>query len=163
MNTKWLSDYSPNFINLLRNLLKGPFFKIFTANNDQCTESLVNHDFFSFCCWFSSNKIKLRYFIAILLCVGKGIQEGDFILKGHTAYDVMICELFIWNLTKNIGKFQWNLWKYHDDSPYLRKLKLHADTKVDKQTVMFFYIQALLLPLDEAREVLQCFFISHPF
>ena len=118
------SDYSPNFINLLQNLFKFPFLKTFPTHSDQCTESLVNHDFFSFCCWFSSNKIKIQYFLSILLCVGKGIQEVDFILKGHTAYDVMICELFIWNLTKNIGNFNeiyenitmtfliWENWKF---------------------------------------------------
>ena len=47
--------------------------------------------------------------------------------------------------------------------PYLRILKLHVDTKVDEQTMLFFYIQAFLLPEDEVTENFKSFFISHPF
>ena len=47
--------------------------------------------------------------------------------------------------------------------PYLRILKLHVDTKVDEQTMLFFYIQALLLPEDEVTKEMIYFFISHPY
>ena len=53
--------------------------------------------------------------------------------------------------------------RYHDYSPYLRIFQLHVDTKVDQQTMLFFYIQALLLPQDEITEEFHPFFASHPF
>ena len=40
---------------------------------------------------------------------------------------------------------------------------LHVDTEVDEQTMLFFYIQAFLLPEDEVAEELKYFFIRHPF
>ena len=56
-----------------------------------------------------------------------------------------------------------NLRKYHYDFSYLSELKLHVDTKVDEQTMLFFYIQAFLLPEDNVTEVLKSFSIRHPF
>merc|ERR1711986_67169 len=53
--------------------------------------------------------------------------------------------------------------KYRDYFPYLRILKLHVDTKVDEQTMLFFYIQAFLLPEDEVTEVFILFLVSHPY
>ena len=41
--------------------------------------------------------------------------------------------------------------------------KIHVDAKVDEQTMLFFYIQAFLLPEDEVTEDFESFFISHPF
>ena len=52
--------------------------------------------------------------------------------------------------------------QYCDFSPYLSILKLHVDAKVDKQTMLFFYIKAFLLPLNEVTEEFKSFFISHP-
>ena len=42
-------------------------------------------------------------------------------------------------------------------------LKLHVYTKVDEQTMLFFYIQAFLLPEDEVTEVFILFLVSHPY
>ena len=47
--------------------------------------------------------------------------------------------------------------------PYLRILKLHVDTKVDEQTMLFFYIQAFFLPEDEVTKEMICLLISHPY
>ena len=44
----------------------------------------------------------------------------------------------------------------------MRILKFHVDTKVDEQTVLFFYIKAFLLPEDEVTEEIVLFLISHP-
>ena len=45
--------------------------------------------------------------------------------------------------------------------PYLRILKLHVDTKVDEQTMLFFYIQAFF-PEDEVTKKFILFVVIHP-
>ena len=50
----------------------------------------------------------------------------------------------------------------HEDAPYLGILNVHVDPKVDEQTMMFFYIQALLLPEEEVADEFKCFFVRHP-
>ena len=45
--------------------------------------------------------------------------------------------------------------------PYLRILKLHVDTKVDEQTMLFFYIQAFL-PENKVTEKFILFVVIHP-
>ena len=45
--------------------------------------------------------------------------------------------------------------------PYLRILKLHVDTKVDEQTMLFFYIEPFL-PEDIVTEKCILFFVIHP-
>ena len=66
-------------------------------------------------------------------------------------------------LLLNSFKVQGDSCKYHDYSPYLSMRKIHVDAKVDEQTMLFFYIQAFLLPEDEVTEDFESFFISHPF
>ena len=44
----------------------------------------------------------------------------------------------------------------------MRIFKLHVDTEVDKQTILFFYVQSFLLPEDEVTEEFIFFLISHP-
>ena len=70
------SEHFPNCINLLQNLFKVLFLKIFASNSNQCTESFNNHDFFIFGFVGFSYKIKTHYFLPILFCVGKWIQES---------------------------------------------------------------------------------------
>ena len=48
-------------------------------------------------------------------------------------------------------------------TPYLRILKLHFNTKVNEQTMLFFYIQAFLLPEDKVTEVFFLFFVGQSF
>ena len=45
--------------------------------------------------------------------------------------------------------------------PYLRILKLHVDTKVDEQTMLFFYIEPFL-PEDKVTEKCILFFVILP-
>ena len=45
----------------------------------------------------------------------------------------------------------------------MRILKPHVDTKVDEQTMLFFYVQTFLLPKDEVTEEFILLFISHPY
>ena len=65
---------------------------------------------------------------------------------------------------KKVRKVQGDLWKYHDYSPYLKRiLNIEVLSEVDEQTLGFIYIQPFILPEDEVTEDFKLFFVSQGF
>ena len=110
----------------------------------------------------SKSKVSADEFTAICHCALRHIKTMSYssLCTVHMTFELLRT---IWFKIIQLNLRRIILYnKYHDYSPYLRILKLHVSTKVDEQTMLFFYIQAFLLPEDEVTEVFILFFISHP-
>ena len=85
------------------------------------------------------------------------------VLEAQARFMLVLFEC-IWpkHLQTTLSTCTMKVWRYHDDSPQLRILRLDACPEIDDQTILFFYIQAFLLPEKEVMEKIVFFLVSHP-